>query len=748
MAVNIKMGVDIGNFTAGIKEGQQILKGLNAEMKASEAEFKATGNAEQKMSSQTKTLNSQLNVQKGIADQAKQALEAMTNAGVKPTDAAYQKLYVTMMNAEAGMNEAQAALNSMGEGAAEAAGGVDKLQSGLNGISKKISLDQVISGIGKITSGLENAAKKAISLGESIFDNVMDAAKWADDSATMAMMYGIDLDQFLKIQKLVQNGMDTSVDAILKSQSKLKKGIGDDSKATLDALKELGVGMRSGNILDPYSWQTKNPTEMFWEAGKALMALGDEYEQEAKAQALFGKSWKELIPLFDKYSSQTEFQTALDSLDVESTDTVNNLATLNDKMGEFRGNLDTIGREIIGQLAPGLISVSDSLNGLLSEVLKYLKSEDGKAMLESMKDSFLGLFDGLKDISAESVVSGFKNVFESVVGGFKWIKDNGNTLLGILEGIGIFWAGLKVSEGALTLLKLVNGLQGLLAAGGGAAGAAGAAGAGGGAGAGFSAAILAGVKNAWVTAGGMSALAPLGVFGAATLPAEIVMNQTRQKWAADYNRRMTAAELPDNNAWFISQAAETLGLSGQVKWENAESLLMGLSGRKNQQLAELYNILKDANPTAGNNTWNLLNSFWNGAELDPNQINEMLQNITDAFADNANKKVSIPSELTLPDNQAALLAESVGTVMIHGQIVPDGVDGSHANGIWAVPYDGYLARLHKNERVIPARQMTSRNFTSNMYIENMNMNGGIDADGLAARVAAENRRIMSGYGSN
>ena len=748
MAVNIKMGVDIGNFTAGIKEGQQILKGLNAEMKASEAEFKATGNAEQKMSSQTKTLNSQLNVQKGIADQAKQALEAMTNAGVKPTDAAYQKLYVTMMNAEAGMNEAQAALNSMGEGAAEAAGGVDKLQSGLNGISKKISLDQVISGIGKITSGLENAAKKAISLGESIFDNVMDAAKWADDSATMAMMYGIDLDQFLKIQKLVQNGMDTSVDAILKSQSKLKKGIGDDSKATLDALKELGVGMRSGNILDPYSWQTKNPTEMFWEAGKALMALGDEYEQEAKAQALFGKSWKELIPLFDKYSSQTEFQTALDSLDVESTDTVNNLATLNDKMGEFRGNLDTIGREIIGQLAPGLISVSDSLNGLLSEVLKYLKSEDGKAMLESMKDSFLGLFDGLKDVSAESVVSGFKDVFESVVGGFKWIKDNGNTLLGILEGIGIFWAGLKVSEGALTLLKLVNGLQGLLAAGGGAAGAACAAGAGGGAGAGFSAAILAGVKNAWATAGGMSALAPLGVFGAATLPAEIVMNQTRQKWAADYNRRMTAAELPDNNAWFISQAAETLGLSGQVKWENAESLLMGLSGRKNQQLAELYNILKDANPTAGNNTWNLLNSFWNGAELDPNQINEMLQNITDAFADNANKKVSIPSELTLPENQAALLTESVGTVMIHGQIVPDGVDGSHANGIWAVPYDGYLARLHKNERVIPARQMTSRNFTSNMYIENMNMNGGIDADGLAARVAAENRRIMSGYGSN
>ena len=710
-------------------------------MKMLDATTKAQGKSEQTLNQQTQTLNSRMAAQKNIAKQAEAALKAMTKEGIDPSSDAYQRMSRELLTAQTGMMETQAALNNLGEGAVTAAGGVTQLENGLNGISKKISLDQVINGIGKITSGLETAAKKAISLGQSIFDNIMDAAMWADDSATMAMMYGIDLDQFLRMQKLVQNGMDTSVEAILKSQSKLKKGVGDDSKATMDALKELGLGLRSGNILDPYSWEKRNPTELFWDAGKALMALGDEYEQEAKAQALFGKSWKELVPLFTDFSSQAEFDEALKNVNVESADSVQNLAKLNDTMGTLRGNLDTIGREILAQFAPGLTVMADSLNNLLTEVMNYLKTEDGKAMLDGMKESFLGLFDGLKNVSAEDVVSGFKNVFESIVAGFKWIKENGDTLLHVLEGIGIFWAGLEVSEGALTLLKLVNGLQGLLAAGGGAAGAAG------GAGAGFSAAILAGVKNAWATAGGMSALAPLGVFGAATLPAEIVMNQTRQKWAADYNRRMTAAELPDNNAWFISQAAETLGLSGQVKWENAESLLMGLSGRKNQQLAELYNILKDANPTAGNNTWNLLNSFWNGAELDPNQINEMLQNITDAFADNANKKVSIPSELTLPDNQAALLAESVGTVMIHGQIVPDGVDGSHANGIWAVPRDNYLALLHKDERVIPARQMTSRNFTSNMYIENMTMNNGQDADGLAARVAAENQRIMSGFGS-
>ena len=77
MAVNVKMGVDLSSFNSGIREGQGILKGLNAEMKATEAEFKATGNAEKALADKTKTLNSQLQVQKGIADQAAQALKAM-----------------------------------------------------------------------------------------------------------------------------------------------------------------------------------------------------------------------------------------------------------------------------------------------------------------------------------------------------------------------------------------------------------------------------------------------------------------------------------------------------------------------------------------------------------------------------------------------------------------------------------------------------------------------------------------------
>ena len=717
---NVKMGADISSFKSGIASAKSEVRTLDQQMKMLDATMKAEGKSEQTLSQQTQTLNSRMAAQKNIANQAEAALKAMSKNGVDPASESYQKMARELLSAQTGMMETQAALNNLGEGAVSAAGGVEQLENGLNGISKKISLDQVINGIGKITSGLETAAKKAISLGQSIFDNIMDAAMWADDSATMAMMYGIDLDQFLRMQKLVQNGMDTSVDAILKSQSKLKKGVGDDSKATMDALKELGLGLRSGDILDPYSWEKRNPTELFWEAGKALMALGDEYEQEAKAQALFGKSWKELVPLFTDFSSQAEFDEALKNVNVESTDSVQNLAKLIDTMGTLQGNLDSISREILAQFAPGLTAMADSLNSLLTEVMNYLKTEDGKAMLDSMKESFLGLFDGLKNISAEDVVSGFKSVFESIVDGFKWIKENGGTLLGILEGIGVFWAGLKVSEGALTILKVINGLSGLLGAGD-AAGAAGG--------------LWSGLSSKLTTVAGN--VAPLlGQAAVQNIPGvyDWLMNQT------DVGMWLRGTKTPGETWEDLKQDVQHNAETFESDWQNNAIYKALLAWGENN--VRYWDQINKTNQKAAE--WTL------GDEYTADELMQMINN---------GKPVPIPSDIDV-ETSAEDIAAQIGEVIIPGvvQVTGDptysrrtpgmqGIIPGHANGIWAVPRDNYLALLHKEERVIPARQMTSRNFTSNMYIENMTMNNGQDADGLAARVAAENQRIMSGYGS-
>ena len=747
MAIDVKIGADLAAFNQNIKQGQTILRGLNAEMKATDAEFKATGNSEQYLANKTKTLNSQLQVQKGIADQAKRALKEMKDSGVEPTDAAYQQLYIQMMNAQAGMNETQAALNALSGSQQQAAQSADQLTQSVNNIGKKVSLEQVISGINTITGGLETAAKKAIQLGETIWNSIMDSARWADDTATMAQMYGIDLDTFQRMQKLVTNGMDTTVEAMIKSQQKLTKNIGDGSKNAMEALQELHIGMRKGVLEDWTSWEKKNPEELFWEVGDALMNMSDAFDKESAAQAMFGRSWHELVPLFSEYKSLDDYNAALEDVNVVSEDTVNDLANLNDKVSELKGNFDTLKTEVLGALAPALTGAADALNGVLTSVLEYLETPEGKELLKDLGDSVSGLFDDLSKIDPQQVVEGFTSVFNTVVGSLQWLVDNKDTVVGVLEGVALGWGTLEITGGALKLLQLVQGIQGLTGAG--AAAAAGEAGAAAGT------SFATGFVNAFVAAAPVLA-SILGVTAVAIAPAVGVMNEVKKKWGEDYERRMEAAGNAGENETIIRTAAEALGKDGQVDFGTVEDLLMSLKDRKNQQKAELYNMLSGST-TAGSSTWNVLNAFWEGAELDPSTVNELVQDITDLMADNP-KKPQVPVEVKLPEDVNSKISEEIGTVTVYVQPVAGDIvnntdkrrrNGSFpffANGIRYVYQDNMLSMLHKGEQVMPAREVSSRNYSSNLYVEKMIMGGGTDARGLADEMAAAQQRQISAYG--
>lgn len=718
MAVNVKMGVDLSGFRSGIQQGTQILKGLNAEMKASEAEFKATGNAEQKLTAQTKNLNSQIQVQKGIVDQAQKALKQMRDAGVDPTDKAYQQMYATMMKAQTGMYEAQAALNGLGASAQSAAAGADQLSQSVNSIGKKMSLDQVISGIDKITGGLEKAAQKAIQLGQTILDEVVNAAKWADDTATMAQIYDIPLDRFLRMQGLVQNGMDTSVESMLGAMDRLKRGVGNETKDTMDTLAKLGmVTTRTINtgfgLVEETGMKTRDATMLFWEAGQAMMKMGDDFDKEAAATALFGKSWKDLKSLFTNYKDAKEYEAALEQVNVNSEETVTNLATLNDKLGELEGNFNVLKTEIIGQLAPGLEKAADALSGLLTKVIEYLQTEKGQEMLQSLSDSFSKLFDGLAEIDPESVVESFTTVFNGLVGGLQWIWEHQDEVVGALTAIVGGWAALEITGGILDVVKIVQGIQGVTSAG--VAEAAGKA-AGASWGSGFASAVMAAAP--WLI-GIYTLLNPAGTAG--------------NNWDVLFDEKTGKVTAAGWEAWSNDPASWNERLA-QVGEKYAISELIG-------------------NETA-------LNIIGNQT-IDIEEIFRQLEN--QGF------EPRLPAELVVPDDTASKIAETVGTVEINGVIHFLDENGNDigmevgaaegpvihknrrpkkgdANGLPYVPYDGMLARLHKGERVVPARE-AGRSFSSNLYVENMNMNGGLSADALAASIASRNRRVMAGFGS-
>ena len=131
--------------------------------------------------------------------------------------------------------------------------------------------------------------------------------------------------------------------------------------------------------------------------------------------------------------------------------------------------------------------------------------------------------------------------------------------------------------------------------------------------------------------------------------------------------------------------------------------------------------------------------------------------------------IEIPADLELQDAMtwAADAVEQIGVVKIPAELtivgptnIMHGGGGSardigvyegpsmyyHANGLWSVPWDGYPAILHKNERIIPANQ--TQQYNSNIYFGNVNLNNGLEIEALTNSIDRRNRRQRSGYGAN
>ena len=788
MAVNYKLGADVGSFKQGMQEAQASLRTLDAALKNNEASLKAGGNAQIYMEQKSKILNDKMLQQKKLADQLKDAMQKMAQNGVSKTSVEYQRLHQQLLQAQTGMNETKVALDGMAESEQEAAKGADQLTQSVNSIGKKISLEQVISGIGSITKAMETAAGKAVQLGENIWTNVMNSAKWADDTQTMALMYGIDLDRFLKIQKLVQNGMDTSVEAILGAQTKLNKNIGTGSDSFYHTLVELGLAFENVGKFGETSFSlvTDNAEEMFWQAGRKIMEMTDVYEKETKAQELFGKSWKELVPLFSEYGSLDEYNKALDSVKTNTEEEVSDLATLMDTVAEMQGKIETLINKGWAALAPSLTAAADALSELLENVIDYLEKPEGQEAMDKMSESISGLFDDLGKIEPESVVNSFTNVFDKIVKGFEWIYEHKDDVIHALEAIVAGWAGLKLTGGVLQVWQLISGLQGFVGAGGAAGsnlGAVGsAAGLGGKAGGGLN------FVNKMLTGGTGAAAGVVTVATNGAAVGDYLVNNTRiGQEIRDTGDVIGSAEKVWNEKLNeIKQNAKTF----VQDWGNVVQQIWEASYYDEyfQSVGTTANLIKNGANDLSNWIGDIIGNSVTDFVMDtikdvanapeavkqvtnstPEQNRNAFRTIIDTFLNGMQEGgggshgFGVPVEPVLEDDAQETLQEQASklTVQVGARIVPVSFSGGaggggggkfgylafHANGIWDVPFDGYPAILHKGERVTPAREVSSRSYNSNLYVEKMYMNNGQDAEGLASAMAAAQRRRMSGYGS-
>lgn len=397
--VNINMGVTgISQFKADIRSAKESIKTLDTQLALTEKQFKATGDQEDYMRQKTEQLKSKLEAQKSVAASAEKALDQMTKQGVDKSTKAFQEMIRTLANAKGDMLETQTQLNAIGANADKAGGEAKEMNTQLGNIGKNVGWGNVTEGIGKITDTLEKGAKAAVNFGKKIARSAMDSTGWADDVLTEATKYGTDAETIQRMRNVAEF-IDTDVDTILNAKSRLAKNKGSLGEA-------LGIEV-DGKTVD----------EAFWAAGEAIMNMTDEFQQEEAAQKVFGRGWKELVPLFT--AGQEEYNQLMEEQNVLTNEQVQNL-------------------------------------GKADDAIKSVQQQ-----IELMKNQFW----------AENA--------DKIIEMGKWIVKNKDPLVAALGAIAVGFGALKLGEVATNILKVVEGFKALGGGAAGSLGSAGAAGAAG-----------------------------------------------------------------------------------------------------------------------------------------------------------------------------------------------------------------------------------------------------------------------------
>ena len=396
--VNVKMGVTgVAQFKADINTAKQSLKTLDEQLTLTEKEYKATGDAEAYMQRKTEQLQSKLETQQRICKDAEDALEQMRTNGVDMSSKAFQEMLRTLTKAKGEMIDTQTELQNIGSSAGDAKDGAEKMNSELKNIGKGVGWDEVTQGLGNIISKLENGARAAINFGKKIADSAMGSTGWADDILHLADIYGTDAETIQKM-KNVSEFIETDLETIMNARSRLAKN--------KDSLPELLGFSADGMTVE----------QAFWKAGEAIQGMTDEFQKEEAAQKVFGRGWKELIPLFS--AGQEEYNRQLEQTDVLTNAQVEALGKADDSFKEIQQQVELMKNQFWAENA-------DKLTELL-----------------------------------------------------QWLIDNKDGVVTAVGAIGVAFGGLKLAEMALNVGKLIDGFQKLgVLKGAGEAGAAGASGA-------------------------------------------------------------------------------------------------------------------------------------------------------------------------------------------------------------------------------------------------------------------------------
>ena len=142
---------------SAMKDSANAIKVLNSEMKVADAQFKATGDAQEHNAEKARILREQIEEQKKAVEAAEQALEAMRAKGVEPNNQAFQRWQTSLNSAKARLIGMQADLsgvesdiNSLSDSMADGETEAENYGGALASINSQVSFETVIRAVDNV----------------------------------------------------------------------------------------------------------------------------------------------------------------------------------------------------------------------------------------------------------------------------------------------------------------------------------------------------------------------------------------------------------------------------------------------------------------------------------------------------------------------------------------------------------------------------------------------------------------------
>lgn len=362
----IKTSIDLTGekeYRAACADINSSLREIGSEMKLTAAQFADNADSVEALTAKQKTLQKQFDEQAKKAAAAEAALKKMREAGIDPTDPAYQKMQTNLNNTKAEMAKTEQQIESTSKQLKQS----------------KIDWESVGDVVGKVGKAFGTAVAAlgaaAVGAASALAGMTVSASNYADDILTTSANTHIAAEELQKYQYAL-NFIDGDINTLTKTMKKNTQIMDDarnGNKEYAAAYDKLGVSVTDAN------GELRDSQEVYWEVIDALGEIENVTERDALAMTLLGKSGTELNTIIDAgseafkaYGEEAEAMGA-----VMSGKNLNALGAFNDKIQQLKAGTEGLKNSAALIALPFLDDLASDGIPILAEFSKGIQQANG-----------------------------------------------------------------------------------------------------------------------------------------------------------------------------------------------------------------------------------------------------------------------------------------------------------------------------------------------------------------------------------